>query len=105
MTLDRNNSKNRKFDQEVPQNLRSEQAPIAHAQGASENKNSEGLPTPSKADSSSCFGLNVRGAFVALATPFDRRGNIDWKCLEKLISWQIEEGTDGIVCCGATGEG
>lgn len=45
------------------------------------------------------------GSFVALATPFDRKGRIDWKCVEKLISWHIEQGTDGIVCCGATGEG
>ena len=49
--------------------------------------------------------LNARGSFVALATPFDQRGRIDWKCIETLILWHIEQGTDGIVCCGATGEG
>lgn len=48
--------------------------------------------------------LNARGSFVALITPFDQKGRIDWKCVEKLVSWHIEQGTDGIVCCGATGE-
>ncbi len=46
-----------------------------------------------------------RGAFVALVTPFDAKGRIDRKTLEQLVVWQIEQGTDGIVLCGATGEG
>lgn len=50
------------------------------------------------------MALNARGSFVALVTPFDRKGRIDWKCVEKLVLWHIEQGTDGIVCCGATGE-
>lgn len=45
-----------------------------------------------------------RGSFVALITPFDQRGRIDAKSLEKLVEWHIQEGTDGIVCCGTTGE-
>jgi 4-hydroxy-tetrahydrodipicolinate synthase len=49
--------------------------------------------------------LKVQGSFVALATPFDSKGRIDWKCIEKLVSWHIGEGTEGILCCGATGEG
>lgn len=49
--------------------------------------------------------LNAQGAFVALVTPFDRKGRIDWKCIEKLVSWHIGEGTEGLLCCGATGEG
>ena len=51
------------------------------------------------------MSFNARGSFVALATPFDRKGRIDWKSLEKLILWQIEQGTEGLVFCGATGEG
>lgn len=51
------------------------------------------------------MALQARGSFVALVTPFDQRGRIDWKCVEKLVAWHIEQGTDGIVCCGATGEG
>ncbi len=53
----RNNLKNREFDKEAPQNLCSEQATIARAQGASENKNSEVKPTQSKTDSSGYFGI------------------------------------------------
>jgi 4-hydroxy-tetrahydrodipicolinate synthase len=47
----------------------------------------------------------VRGSFVALVTPFDRKGRIDGKCLENLCLWHVEQGTDGIVCFGTTGEG
>lgn len=47
----------------------------------------------------------MQGSIVALITPFDAKGNIDWKSLEKLLLWHIEEGTDGIVSFGTTGEG
>lgn len=43
-------------------------------------------------------------SLVPIITPFNRKGNIDVKPLEKFIEWQIAEGTDGIVCCGTTGE-
>lgn len=46
-----------------------------------------------------------RGSFVALITPFDRKKRVDRKALEDLVEWHINEGTDGIVCCGTTGEG
>lgn len=42
---------------------------------------------------------------VALVTPFDFLGKVDFSALEKLIEWQIEEGTEGLVLCGCTGEG
>ncbi|MDE3045026.1 MAG: 4-hydroxy-tetrahydrodipicolinate synthase [Verrucomicrobiota bacterium] len=45
-----------------------------------------------------------QGSLVALITPFSSNGRIDTKALESLIEWQINEGTDGIVCCGTTGE-
>jgi 4-hydroxy-tetrahydrodipicolinate synthase len=51
------------------------------------------------------MAMLARGSFVALATPFDRKGKIDWKTLGKLVLWHIEQGTDGLVLCGATGEG
>jgi 4-hydroxy-tetrahydrodipicolinate synthase len=44
-----------------------------------------------------------RGSITALITPF-KNGEIDWKSYEKLINWQIENGTDGLVPCGTTGE-
>ena len=45
-----------------------------------------------------------KGSLVAIITPFDRKGRVDRKNLEKLVAWHIDEGTDGIVCVGATGE-
>lgn len=44
-----------------------------------------------------------KGSFVALATPF-KNGRIDEKAFRKLIEFQIDNGTDGIVPCGCTGE-
>lgn len=44
-----------------------------------------------------------QGSFVALVTPF-RDGKVDEKAYGELINWQIEQGTDGIVPCGCTGE-
>lgn len=48
--------------------------------------------------------VSFRGSFVALVTPFDSRGRIDVKALQGLVRWHVEEGTDGIVCSGTTGE-
>jgi 4-hydroxy-tetrahydrodipicolinate synthase len=44
-----------------------------------------------------------QGSFVAIVTPF-RDGRVDYEGLEKLIEFQIENGTSGIVPCGTTGE-
>lgn len=45
------------------------------------------------------------GSGVALITPFDKDGKIDFKGFEKLIEHQIENKTDAIIVCGTTGEG
>lgn len=45
----------------------------------------------------------VKGSFVALVTPF-KNGKIDEEALKNLIEFQIENGTNGIVPCGTTGE-
>jgi len=45
-----------------------------------------------------------RGAGVALITPFNPDGSIDFQSLEKLIDFQIAEGTNYIVALGTTGE-
>lgn len=45
-----------------------------------------------------------KGSGVALVTPFDKYGNIDYKALKKLIEFQIENETDAIIICGTTGE-
>jgi 4-hydroxy-tetrahydrodipicolinate synthase len=44
------------------------------------------------------------GSIVALVTPFNNDGSIDFKSLENLIEFHIQEGTDGILPCGCTGE-
>lgn len=43
------------------------------------------------------------GSITALITPF-QNGQIDEKALSKLIEWQIDEGTNGFVPVGTTGE-
>ena len=44
------------------------------------------------------------GAAVAIVTPFDEKGNIDFETFATIIDDQIEHGTDAIVVCGTTGE-
>lgn len=44
-----------------------------------------------------------KGAIVAIVTPF-KNGEVDEEKLRELIEFQIENGTDGIVPCGTTGE-
>lgn len=44
------------------------------------------------------------GSLVALITPFSSKGRVDRRALGDLVEWHIQEGTDGIVCCGTTGE-
>ena len=43
------------------------------------------------------------GSFVAIVTPF-KNGKIDAPALRGLIEFHIENGTNGIVPCGTTGE-
>ena len=44
-----------------------------------------------------------QGSYVALITPF-RNGAIDETKFQSLVEWQIDEGTNGLVPCGTTGE-
>ena len=44
------------------------------------------------------------GAGVALVTPFQDNGEIDYNRQEELVEEQIAGGTDAIVACGTTGE-
>jgi 4-hydroxy-tetrahydrodipicolinate synthase len=44
-----------------------------------------------------------KGSLVALITPFINE-TIDEKAFRKLVSWQIDEGTDGLIPVGTTGE-
>ena len=44
------------------------------------------------------------GSLVAILTPFDAAGSIDWPALERLIDWHVRCGTQGLVVAGTTGE-
>lgn len=44
------------------------------------------------------------GTYTALITPFNRKGEVDFKALRRLIDFQIENGVDGIVVTATTGE-
>jgi 4-hydroxy-tetrahydrodipicolinate synthase len=48
--------------------------------------------------------VNLQGCGTSLVTPFDERGRIDFDAIQKLVEWQIGEGIDFLVPCGATGE-
>lgn len=45
-----------------------------------------------------------KGAGVALVTPFHEDKSVNYQELEKLIEFQIKNGTDAIIVCGTTGE-
>ena len=45
-----------------------------------------------------------RGNLVALVTPFLEDVSVDYVALTRLIEWHIEQGSDGIVIFGTTGE-
>ena len=45
----------------------------------------------------------IEGCLTAIVTPF-KQGKVDFENLAKLVDWQIEQGVDGIVAVGTTGE-
>jgi 4-hydroxy-tetrahydrodipicolinate synthase len=47
--------------------------------------------------------LKLQGSMTALVTPF-RNGAVDYDALARLIDYQLEGGTQGLVPCGTTGE-
>ena len=44
------------------------------------------------------------GAGVAIVTPMNEDGSVNYESFRKLIEFQIENGTDAIIVCGTTGE-
>ncbi len=46
----------------------------------------------------------LRGAIVALVTPFKEDGSIDWDSFASLLEWHVSSGTDAILVAGTTGE-
>lgn len=45
-----------------------------------------------------------RGVATALVTPFTADGQLDIATLQRLLTWQLEQGADALVLCGTTGE-
>jgi len=45
----------------------------------------------------------IEGCLTALVTPF-KEGAVDFETLARLVDWQIDEGVDGLVAVGTTGE-
>ncbi|WP_263141118.1 4-hydroxy-tetrahydrodipicolinate synthase [Pseudomonas sp. RIT-PI-AD] len=46
----------------------------------------------------------IAGSMVALVTPLDAQGSLDWDSLGKLVDFHLQEGTNAIVAVGTTGE-
>ena len=47
--------------------------------------------------------VKLKGSLTALITPF-KNGKVDEQAFQKFVEWQIEEGIDGLVPVGTTGE-
>lgn len=46
----------------------------------------------------------IAGSMVALVTPMNARGDLDWESLTKLVDFHLQEGTNAIVAVGTSGE-
>ena len=45
-----------------------------------------------------------KGSFVALITPMHEDGGVDEAAFAAFVEWQVQQGTEGIVPVGTTGE-
>lgn len=48
--------------------------------------------------------FQLRGSIAALITPFNSDGSIDFKSYDKYLDFLLENGTNGVIVCGSTGE-
>ncbi len=46
----------------------------------------------------------LKGSLVALVTPFDGNNRVDYTSLKRLIDFHVDQGSDGLVIAGTTGE-
>ena len=46
----------------------------------------------------------IAGSMVALVTPMNAQGGLDWESLTRLVDFHLQEGTNAIVAVGTTGE-
>ena len=45
-----------------------------------------------------------KGTGVAIVTPFQENGDVDYGKFAELVEFQVKNGTDAIIVCGTTGE-
>jgi 4-hydroxy-tetrahydrodipicolinate synthase len=45
-----------------------------------------------------------KGSLVALVTPFDSKNRVDYAALKRLIDFHVDQGSNGLVIAGTTGE-
>lgn len=48
--------------------------------------------------------MMLSGTFTALITPFNADGSVDYQALKDVVQWQVENGVEGLVPVGTTGE-
>lgn len=48
--------------------------------------------------------MHIAGSIPALVTPFQRGGALDLVAFEDLVDWQLQQGSNGLVIGGSTGE-
>lgn len=48
--------------------------------------------------------MMLSGTFTALITPFNTDGSVDYQALRDFVQWQVENGVEGLVPVGTTGE-
>lgn len=48
--------------------------------------------------------MKFSGSYVAIVTPFHTDGSVNFEKLKELVLWHLNQGTDGIVALGTTGE-
>lgn len=48
--------------------------------------------------------IKLRGAFTAMITPMNRDGSVDYDGFRKLLKFQLEQGINGLVPLGTSGE-
>jgi len=48
--------------------------------------------------------INVEGSWPGLVTPFTEKDELNIECLKKLVQFHIENGSDGLLVMGSTGE-
>ena len=62
-------------------------------------------PRPDGSERQETMGVRkLEGSIIALVTPFDEDGSVNFAQLEMLLELQIESGTDAILTLGTTGK-